>query len=160
MGWLILFVLVGEVAFLHVLDVVADGIGHNGVEVGISAEELGREATGHAQHVSNHQNLSVASATGSDANHGNLQLAGNLSGQLGWNLLENYSEAPCVFQCVGIGDELLSLSLFLGTDGVGAEFVDGLGSQAEVSADGDACGENLFDCWNDFHATLKLEGIS
>ena len=34
---LVLLVLVGEVAFLHVFHIVSDGIGHDGVEVGIAA---------------------------------------------------------------------------------------------------------------------------
>ena len=38
---LVLFILVGEVSAFHIGDVVADGLGHDGVEVGIAAEELG-----------------------------------------------------------------------------------------------------------------------
>mgnify|MGYP003482545720 CR=1 FL=1 len=43
--------LVGEVLCLHVGDVLADGFGHDGKEVGIAAEELGRETLVHAQHI-------------------------------------------------------------------------------------------------------------
>ena len=39
-SFLVLLVLVGEVPALHICDVVADGFGHDGVEVGIAAEEL------------------------------------------------------------------------------------------------------------------------
>ena len=37
----VLFVLVGEGALLDVFDVVSDGVGHDGVEVGVASEEFG-----------------------------------------------------------------------------------------------------------------------
>ena len=37
----VLFVFVGEVPALHIGDVIADGLEHDAVEVGIAAEELG-----------------------------------------------------------------------------------------------------------------------
>ena len=37
----VLFVLVGEGALFDVFDVVSDGVGHDGVEVGVASEEFG-----------------------------------------------------------------------------------------------------------------------
>lgn len=37
----VLFVLVGEGALLDVFDVVSDGVGHDGVEVGVASEKFG-----------------------------------------------------------------------------------------------------------------------
>lgn len=57
--YLILFLLVGEVAILHVRNVTADGIGHHRVQVSITTQETRTESVVHAKHVLNHQYLTV-----------------------------------------------------------------------------------------------------
>lgn len=48
---LVLLALVGEGALLDIFHIVADGVCHDGVEVGVASEELGGEAACHAEHV-------------------------------------------------------------------------------------------------------------
>ena len=122
----VLFVLVGEGALLDVFDVVSDGVGHDGVEVGVASEEFGREASCHAEHVGDDEHLSVASASCSDADDGYGEFLCHACGECGWYLFEDDGEASCFFECVGIADEFLCFSFFACSDGVGAELVDGL----------------------------------
>ena len=67
--YLILFLLVGEVAILHVRNVTADGIGHHRVQVSITTQETRTESVVHAKHVLNHQYLTVYVATGTDTDN-------------------------------------------------------------------------------------------
>ena len=62
--YLILFLLVGEVAILHVRN-----IGHHRVQVSITTQETRTESVVHAKHVLNHQYLTVYVATGTDTDN-------------------------------------------------------------------------------------------
>lgn len=64
------FFFVGEVGGFDVGDVGADGVGDGGGEVGVTAQEAGREALVDAEHVLHHEHLSVTSVAGSDADGG------------------------------------------------------------------------------------------
>ena len=56
------FAFVREIAALDILNVTANGIVDDGAQVGIAAQEAGREALGHAQHVGNDQHLLIVYA--------------------------------------------------------------------------------------------------
>ena len=77
---LILFFFVGEVARFDVADIGLDGVGDDGVEVGVATQEMGREVLVDAQHVVHDEHLSVYSAAGADPDHGDTQLAGYACG--------------------------------------------------------------------------------
>ena len=84
----ILLLLVREVTALDILYIVAYGVGDDGEEVGITAQETGTKVIGHAQHVAHHQDLSVYTATGTDTDDGNGQLLGYATCQFCGNLFQ------------------------------------------------------------------------
>ena len=80
---LVLFVFIRECSLLDILYIAADGISHDGVEVGVTAEELGGESACHAKHVGNDEHLTITSASSSDTNDGNGELLRNSCSKCG-----------------------------------------------------------------------------
>lgn len=123
---LVLLFFVGEVAALDIFDVVADGFGDYGEEVGIAAEEAGAEVVGHAEHVADDEYLAVDASAGSDSDDGDGELRGYSLCKCGGYLLEDDGEASGLFEEVSVVDELFGFFITFGAYGVGAELVDGL----------------------------------
>ena len=81
-----------EVLVLDVGYVLAYGIRDDGLQVGIAAEELGREAFVHAQHVVNDQDLAVSLAC-ANADDGHFDLLADFLRQFCRNLFQDDGEA-------------------------------------------------------------------
>ena len=90
------------------------------------AQKLWLEALGHTKSISIDQNMSVATVAGSDTDSYGFHLSCYFSRQFSWNLFQNNGEYASLIKSDSIADELLSLSLILGTDTITAKLVDAL----------------------------------
>ena len=106
-----------------------------------------------------HQHLTVG-RTAADTDHGNAQLLTDALRQSGRNLLQHDAEATGLFQSVSVGNQLLGLSFLASPHGIGAELVDALRREPEMTHHGNAGIENLADGVDDLHPTLQLESVA
>ena len=159
-GVLVLFVGVGEIAALDVGDVVTDAVYDLLAQVVIDTQELRLELTVEAQHVVEHEYLTTASATASNADGGNVDGLGDLSGKGCGNLLQNDTEAADFGKHLCIGKQSGGLGLVLGTGRISAELVDALGRQSQVSHYGNTSTQDHLDGSPHFAAPFELHTVS
>jgi hypothetical protein len=76
-----------------------------GLEVGVAAHELGRDAVLDAEHVVEHEHLAVAARPGADADGGDVDRVGDHAGHLVGHALEHDGEAAGGGQGLGVGDQ-------------------------------------------------------
>ena len=95
-----------------------------------------------------------------DANGWNVQFCRNTLGEVAWDFLKHDGEATSGFKHLCIGDELLCLFVFFGSNGVRAELVDGLWRQAQMAHDRNACRKDALNRFDDFRATFQLHSVS
>ncbi len=117
---------VGEIAGLDVVDVIAHGIFYLSGQVGIAAEEFRREALIDSEHVLHHKHLSVRSGAGAYADCRYLERRRDFGGERSWDFLHNQSEAAGFLKHQGVVFQFLGLGVGFGPHVVGAEFVDAL----------------------------------
>ena len=96
----------------------------------ILSQKFWFETAVHAEHVGTHQHLTVDSAAGADAYHGDFNFRGHAPGQLRGYLFKHEGEASEAFNQPGVGEQLFSLGLLFSTDAVAAEFVNALRCQS------------------------------
>ena len=106
-----------------------------------------------------HQNLAVDTSAGSDAYYGNSKLRCYSCGELCRNLFEYQCETADFFKEVCVGDQLFGFLLAAGTHCIGAEFIDGLWGESQMSHYGNACAKDAFDAFADFGAAFDLYGF-
>ena len=126
----------GEGAGADVVAVGADGGGDDFAEVGVLAGEFWRRVEGEAEEIVGDEDLAVAIGAGADSDCGNLQLAGDLRGELAGDGFEDDGESASGFDGVGVAEELFGGVSGLALDAIAAEGVDGLGREADVSHNG------------------------
>ena len=84
---------IGKRTVLHCTHIVAHSIGERLPQVGKVAQKFGFEAFGHPHGVGPNEDLPVGGVASANAYGSHADLAGNLFGKLGWNLLKHESEA-------------------------------------------------------------------
>ena len=99
---LILLLFVGEIALLHIPDILLHGTGHHRVQVGVAAQETGREVVRYTQHVVYDKHLTVDTRTGAYAYCRHLHLLGHTFGQRCGNLLQHQTETSRLVQKMGV----------------------------------------------------------
>ena len=77
---------------------MTDSVRHYSMKVGIATQETGTETVVHAQHILHNQYLTVYTATGTDTDDRNGQLACHTFRQYGGTLLQYNGEASGFFQ--------------------------------------------------------------
>ena len=127
--------------------------------LGEVAQELRLETLGHSQRISINQHLTVTAVTRSNTNSYGFYLTRYFSRQLSRNLFQNDGKNTCLIQGDGIADELLGLSLFLGTDAVAAKLVDALWGQSQMTMHRNTGIYHRLDGIRNLHSTFELQGI-
>ncbi len=96
-----------ESVVLYIGDISFEGIIHLGMQVGIFADEFGREAVEQTQQIVRHQHLPVTTCASSNSDGGDGQSLRDHFGQPGWDGFEHQAEAPCFFKEKGILEQSL-----------------------------------------------------
>ena len=96
----------GEGAFLCFLDVVGEGLLHEGSDVGELLGEFRRKVAEQGQHVLINQDLAVAVDAGTDAEGRDAQGCRNELGKLGRYAFEDDGKGSGRFDSLGFFDEL------------------------------------------------------
>ena len=154
-----MFLFVGEVVFLYVVDILADGAGDLAVEAEVAAEEAGLEFGGDAEEVMHNEDLAVAVFAGADADDRNMEALGDRFCEGGGDLFEDDTGAAGFFEQLGVFFEFFGFYLFFGADVIGAEFVNGLGCQSEMADDGYPGGQDTVSGFQYFGAAFEFDGV-
>ena len=93
-----MLLLIWKTPALDIAYITGYGSGYDGVEIGVTAQETGREILSYAQEVVDDKHLTVDTAAGTDAYDGYRDLGGNARGKIGRNLFEHYGEASRLLQ--------------------------------------------------------------
>ena len=132
-------------------DVVAEGA------VGTQIARF--ELLGDAQHVLQHKHLTVGGTAGTDADGGHGDELRDFGSQRRRYLLEHDGEAASLVEHLCVVDQSLGLVGLGGADDIGAELVDALRCQTEMTHDGDARREDTRDGFQHLFPTLELDGV-
>lgn len=152
-------ILIGKVEVANILDVPAHRFRHQFVEVEVSAQKSWIEFVREADHIVDHEDLTVDISAGTDANRRDVHRCGHTFREVCWDLLENDGEAACLFEQLRICDQFLRLFLLARAHGVGAEFVDGLRGQTQMTHHWDSRGQDAFDGFDDLRTSLEFDRV-
>src|SRR5690606_12795061 len=114
----------------------------------------------HAQHIVQHQNLSVNTITGTNAYNGYAYAFGYFFGQFGGYFFQYNAKTTYALQHFGIFNQAFGFLFFFRPNRIGAEFVNRLWGQAQMSHYRNTGVQYAFNGFLHFFATFHFYGMS